>query len=105
MIFGGRLFRNRITPLDSMTYTAENADTFHLVVIGPARPPSHHDRHVISSSCMCLRSACRSVSLLTPRRANGMPSNRLTSDRSWGYIARQGPYHDPQKWSTTTLPR
>src|SRR6267143_6046472 len=50
MIFGGRLFRNRITPLESMTYTAGNADTFHLVVIGPASLDFHASRFALAGS-------------------------------------------------------
>ena len=44
-------------------------------------------------------------SLFTPMSANGLSFNLATSDRSWGYIARQGPHQWPQKSRTTTLPR
>ena len=43
-------------------------------------------------------------SLLTPSRTNGLPSIFFTSDRSCGYMARQGPHQSPQKSTTTTLP-
>jgi hypothetical protein len=33
---------------------------------------------------------------LTPMRANGLPSIFFTSDRSWGYMSRQGRHQFPR---------
>jgi hypothetical protein len=49
--------------------------------------------------------ASRSVSLLTPMMAKGWFLYFSTSDRSCGYMARQGPHQLPQKSSRTTFPR
>ena len=74
--------------------------------MGPlVSPPSHHDRQVIFSFSITFLSFSLSASLLTPSRANGLSSRRFTSDRSCGYMARQGPHQLPQKSSTTTFPR
>src|SRR5919197_2264227 len=80
-------------------------ETFHLVAIGPSvPPPSQNDRQVILSFFITALSASRSLSLLTPSSANGLPSYFFTSDRSCGYMARQGPHQWPQKSRTTTFP-
>lgn len=95
----------RMTPRWSITYTVGQPMTFQRVAIGPSLlPPSHQLRQVICSFAMTLLSSSRPVSLLMPTRANGLPSRRLTSDRSCGYMPRQGGHQCPQKCSTTTLP-
>ena len=71
----------------------------------PVLPPFQKERQVICSSFSVSLSLLRSSSLLTPTRAKGLPASRFTSDRSCGYMARQGGHQLPQKSSTTTLPR
>src|ERR1041385_140213 len=78
--------------------------TFHLLAMGPlVLPPSHQERQVMFSFLRTCLSFDFS-SLLTPISANGFPSSRFTSDRSCGYMARQGPHQSPQKSITRTLP-
>src|SRR5687767_1529893 len=79
--------------------------TFHALAMGPlVLPPSHQERQVMFSFFMTSRS--RSLgSELMPSSANGLFSSLFTSDRSCGYMARQGPHQSPQKSSTTTFPR
>src|SRR5262245_57736032 len=77
---------------------------------GPIPTPSslrgsNQDRQVTFSVSRAFLTSCRSFSLSTPRRTNGLPSNVLTSDRSWGNNARQGRHRFPQNPSNTTLPR
>ena len=49
--------------------------------------------------------AFRIMEKKNPELTNGLPSNRFTSDRSCGYMARQGGHQCPQKSRTTTFPR
>src|SRR5438132_5969793 len=94
-----------MTPLASNTYTVGQLCTFHWVEIGPLVPLFQNDRQVMFSSFIRCLMCSRSVSLLTPTRTKGLPSRRFTSDRSCGYMARQGPHQSPQKSSVTTFPR
>ena len=55
-------------------------------------------------STLTFRSASRFRSLFIPINANGLSFSLFTSDRSCGYIARQGGHQSPQKSRTTTLP-
>ena len=71
----------------------------------PVLPPSNQDGQVICSLAIAACSSSRFLSLLMPTRANGLPSSLFTSDRSCGYMSRQGGHQSPQKSRTTTLPR
>src|SRR6516162_6116785 len=96
----------RITPLPSMIQRDGQPVTPHFDEIGPpVPPPFQNDRQVMCSLARTFFSSSRSWSLLTPIRANGLPSRRFTSDRSCSYMARQGPHQFPQKSSSTTFPR
>ena len=74
---------------------------------GPPVPcgPFQKERQVICSFSKTAFSAFRSGSEFTPTNAKGLSSSFFTSDRSCGYMARQGPHQFPQKSSKTTLPR
>ena len=95
----------RMTPLASMRTSVGKARMVHDVAIGPLVLPSRNDRQVRFSDRTASLTVSLLGSLLTPTRANGLPSSFFTSDRSCGYMARQGGHQCPQKSSSTTLPR
>src|SRR5262249_10169849 len=97
----------RMTPLWSRVDRGGQPRTCHSAEIGPPVPlgPFQNERQVICSFSFFFLQSSRSLSLLTPIRAKGLPSSRFTSDRSWGNIARHGGHQCPQKSSRTTLPR
>src|SRR4030095_6066278 len=97
----------RMTPLASIKYSVGQPLTLQALEIGPCVPPApfQNERQVICSLASLRLRAARSRSLLTPMSANGLLSSFLTSDRSCGYMARQGPHQCPQKSRSTTLPR
>ena len=57
------------------------------------------------SSAIAFFTVSRLPSLFTPRITKGWFLYCFTSDRSCGYMARQGPHQWPQKSRNTTLPR
>src|SRR5438067_12170579 len=73
--------------------------------MGPSvLPPSHQERQVSWFLSLTFFTSSRLSSELTPSRAKGLSASFFTSDRSCGYMARQGPHQCPQKSSRTTLP-
>jgi hypothetical protein len=96
---------NRITPARSRTKIDGKPETPQRVVIGPAVPPSHQHRQVISPALIDWASASTLASVFTLTSANGRSFSRATSSRSCGYIPTHGPHQLPEKVSTTTLPR
>src|SRR5688500_18094408 len=97
----------RMTPLASMIQSDGQDRTPYFREIVPPGPagPFQNDRQVIRSSASLDFRPCRSSSLFTPIRANGLPSIFFTSDRSYGYMARHGGHQSPQKSRRTTFPR
>jgi len=91
--------------LDAAQEKAANTSTAQRVEMGPeVLPPFQKERQVMFSFSIAFFKSALSRSLLTPTRENGLPSSLLTSDRSCGYMARQGGHQFPQKSSSTTFP-